>query len=48
VINFLSKHIKFECIKEGSLYLVVARISNSNDKLNLACVDNMGPEDTMK
>ncbi len=48
VINFLSKHIKFECIKEGSLYLVVARIPNSNDKLNLACVDNMGPKDTMK
>ncbi len=48
MINFLSKHIKFECIKEGSLYLVVARIPNSNDKLNLARVDNMGPKDTMK
>jgi hypothetical protein len=48
VINFLNKHIKFECIKEGSLSLVVARIPNSNDKLNLAWVDNMGPKGTMK
>jgi hypothetical protein len=48
VIKFLSKHIKFECIKERSLYLVVARILNSNDKLNLTCVDHMGPKDTMQ
>ncbi len=48
MINFLRKHIKFECINEGSLNLVVARIPNSNDKLNLACVDNMGPKDTMQ
>ncbi len=48
MINFLNKHIKFECIKEGSLSLVVARIPNSNDKLNLAWVDNMGPKGTMK
>jgi hypothetical protein len=47
-INFPSKNINFECVKEGSLYLVGKGIINIDDKLNFAHVDKMAPEDTMK
>jgi hypothetical protein len=46
VINFPSQNINFECVREGSLYLVGKGIINIDDKLNFADVDKMAFEDT--
>jgi hypothetical protein len=48
VISFLSQITNFECVREGSLYLVGKGIIDIDDKLNFAHVDKMAPEDTMK
>jgi hypothetical protein len=48
VINFPSENINFECVKEGSLYLVGKGIIDMDDKLNFAHVDKMALEDTTK
>lgn len=48
VISFPSQKINFECVKEGSLYLIGKGIIDIDDKLNFAHVYKMALEDIMK